>query len=554
MLALFGLGGLALWLTRASPAPTPPYEFSEVVTHSPEFLTREARKMEAGPRTILFLGDSLTASDYWKKISLPGATLRGKGWAGKQAKVVLDNSAPLLTEAAPTDVVFLAGVNNVASGQSAERVEKDLVTAWATFKARGARVWAVQLTPWYGYKFFNDAKKAPTLRAVTAAVNAFMVAKQGQPDGPDYVIDTSALGDADRKLLKQYSHDGLHMNGKGYTALAMVVQNALTTAPSVAVGADPIDSALQHVIDELSAKLAKNRLAPDAVELDWRTVTFAYKDLVTETIVKAGDLLPRYKEVGNKRYYFTSRTIGRDAAVGAEIPAFVQEVADKFAAILTRNDIAPAGVKYDYADRLHRITYLFHTGFRKQRADEVLPGGTKTGAQYVYIRNSVIDPEAEIGQVVGTAQSTPWTCGPAALRAVLAHHGDDVSEDRIAVMAGNVPVLGVRPDGLVKAAQELGYLVNATALRGVDALAAFLANDLPVLVVVDSFNHPGKAGHWVVVTALEGGNVRIMDPHTPGNWRVLPRAEFDARWWHREQGRVVRRFAIIIAPQEMVQG
>jgi hypothetical protein len=56
------------------------------------------------------------------------------------------------------------------------------------------------------------------------------------------------------------------------------------------------------------------------------------------------------------------------------------------------------------------------------------------------------------------------------------------------------------------------------------------------------------------VTALEGGNVRIMDPHTPGNWRVLPRAEFDARWWHREQGRVVRRFAIIIAPQEMVQG
>lgn len=216
---------------------------------------------------------------------------------------------------------------------------------------------------------------------------------------------------------------------------------------------------------------------------------------------------------------------------------------------LTRNDVPPASVTVEPP---RTVVFGFYTEFRKKRADELLPSGTKYGGQYVYVRNVVLSAEPEVGQVIGTAQSTPWTCGPAALRAVLAHHGDDVDEDTLAVLAGNVPVLGVRPSGLVKAATELGYRADVFQARGLSALAPFLARDLPVMVVVDSFTRPGKAGHWVVVTAVGPDRVVIMDPHVNGDWRRLTPAAFDARWWHREGGRVVRRLAVVVTPPALV--
>lgn len=395
------------------------------------------------------------------------------------------------------------------------------------------------------------------------------------------------------------------------------------------MGADVITPALQRVVDGLRAKLTRSGVAPVAVELDFRTVTFVFDDVTAETVVMAGELLPKSQEVEMRRYYFTTRTAGRETAVGSEtVPADVQRAIDLFTDRLARNDLAAVGVTYtvDPRTKYRTATFDFYTPFRAERAAELLPSGYKTGAQMLYLKTRVI-PETEVGgvpfaiarqiealadllvqhdaapaghryepdaltflfhtpfrakrareilppsfevdgrpiyvyaalrddvavgQIVGTAQSTPWTCGPAALRAVLAHHGIDIAEDELAVLAGNVPVLGVRPSGLVKAAVALGCHASVFVMRGVDALAPFLAQDLPVLLVVDSWTQPGKAGHWVVATALAGDQVRLMDPHVTGEWRTLTKAELDARWWHREGGRVVRRLALVVAPEARV--
>lgn len=318
-----------------------------------------------------------------------------------------------------------------------------------------------------------------------------------------------------------------------------------------AVGADVVPADVQRAIDLFTDRLIRNDAAPvDVVysvdpQTRYRYVTFSFYTPFRAD--RASEMLPSSYKVGPMMLYVKTRVLA-EAEVGTEaLPAHARAKAAELATALAAQDAAPAGWRWD-ADTLYA---LFYTPFRRERAIALLPPSYTADGRTIYIGTDLVH-DVQLGQVVGADQSTPWTCGPASLRAVLLHHGIDVTEDDVAVRAGNVPVLGVRPSGLVKAAQELGCYVSAVVLRDVDALAPFLARDLPVLLVVDSWTQPGKAGHWVVATALEGDQVRLMDPHTPGNWRVLPKVELDRKWWHRERGRVVRRFAIVVAPQVRV--
>lgn len=499
------------------------------------------------PRVVLFIGDSLTASGYWKQITLPGATLKGKGWPGKQLKSIIDGAGPLLTEHAPTDVVLLGGVTDLMSGHTATRTKADLATAWATLAARGVpRVWAVQLTPWAGNKLMADATRGPTLREATAEVNAFIAAQAGQPGGPSYVIKADALGDADGKLLKPYSHDGLRLTGKGEAALAQIVQNALATVPTAAgpavVGGEDLDRAVRYAVEAWTDRLNRNDIPPASTRVDGNAVIFGFYTGFRKQ--RADELLPSGTKYGGQYVYARTEVIASEAAVGADVlPAHARAKATELTARLAAQDAAPTGWRWD-ADTLYA---LFYTPFRRERAIALLPPSYAADGRTVYVSTDLVR-DAQVGQVVGTAQSTPWTCGPAALRAVLAHHGTEVGEDELAVLAGNAPVIGCTPAGLIRAATELGYRADCFCMRSPAALAAFLARDLPVMLVVDSFTQPGRAGHWVVATALEGDSVRIMDPHAPTRWRRLPRTDLDARWWHREGGHVVRRLALVMTP------
>lgn len=150
-------------------------------------------------------------------------------------------------------------------------------------------------------------------------------------------------------------------------------------------------------------------------------------------------------------------------------------------------------------------------------------------------------PPAGVGAVPPTPQETPYTCGAAALRGVLAHYGQRISEDDASIIVGTDPIYGTNAARLVVGAQALGFTALARSLRGVAALAPFLARGVPVLCVVDSFTHPGEQKHWIVVTALGRYGVKIMDPNVDGNRRVLTAAEFDRRW-------APARGAVIVVP------
>lgn len=195
---------------------------------------------ESRQRIILCFGDSLSAETkgapaYWRYIKPSGTTLvngiakESKGYGGQQVAAILKASKAIVAKVHPTDVVFLAGVNDIASSRTAAKVIADLQAAWDYYHAQGARVIAVKLTPWFGYtKYFGAGKKtAQPFREVTNAVNAYLDSQRGKTGGPEVVVETASLGDSNGALLKEYSAGGLHMANAGKKALAALVAKAL---------------------------------------------------------------------------------------------------------------------------------------------------------------------------------------------------------------------------------------------------------------------------------------------------------------------------------------
>lgn len=111
-------------------------------------------------------------------------------------------------------------------------------------------------------------------------------------------------------------------------------------------------------------------------------------------------------------------------------------------------------------------------------------------------------------------QQHPHTCLPACVRMVLAHWGQEHSEEELAQALGAVSVWGTRPESAVAGLERLGYhalwFENATLERLLD----LLAHGWPVIVFLRAADLPhGRAGlHAVVVVVLEGEQVTCLDP------------------------------------------
>lgn len=142
-------------------------------------------------------------------------------------------------------------------------------------------------------------------------------------------------------------------------------------------------------------------------------------------------------------------------------------------------------------------------------------------------------------------QDTAFGCGAASLQAALAWHGIDAAEDDLARDLGTDPVRGTHPDALLAAVSRAGLSPGPRQGMTLDDLAALTGEaGVPVLCCVQL--HDG--GHWVVVTGVEGGAVRFMDPATGGE-ETLPAADWEAVWHDRAaDGVPYLRYGIAVGP------
>lgn len=150
------------------------------------------------------------------------------------------------------------------------------------------------------------------------------------------------------------------------------------------------------------------------------------------------------------------------------------------------------------------------------------------------------------GEVEPYQQIWNYSCGAAALKAVMKHWGEDVDEPTLIREVGVDPKRGSTAAQVTNAAQQHGYLARTIRFDTIDELGAYTNRDMPVILAIRSFTRPNQ-GHFVVATKVTPKVVEIMDPNVAGNQRTLPRSELDRRWQFRD------RVGVVVTPRKRNQ-
>ncbi|RQW79910.1 MAG: hypothetical protein EHM14_06930 [Methanothrix sp.] len=139
-----------------------------------------------------------------------------------------------------------------------------------------------------------------------------------------------------------------------------------------------------------------------------------------------------------------------------------------------------------------------------------------------------------------TRQSTEYSCGAAALQAVVGYWGRDIGEEDMMEMLNTNPESGTYPDDIIRVAQEMG--LNATYKENLSLtdLEAYLQEGVPVIVDCQAWRSVSQAneswaddwsdGHWVVVIGMDDKLVYLEDPYLLGSRGIMTRQEFEERW------------------------
>ena len=173
--------------------------------------------IQKSPRYIVAVGDSLTADGgYCSALQslLPiGSVVTCHGWTGQGTKKINEGLTDAMLLQAD-DVIVLAGVNDLASGRGVTNTIEGLERIYQRGRRLGARIIAVELTPWSGHT------KGLGQHWNTLEVNEWI----GKSPSVEMTVSTDALGDASRYLLSEYdSGDGLHLNSEGQRRLGILI-------------------------------------------------------------------------------------------------------------------------------------------------------------------------------------------------------------------------------------------------------------------------------------------------------------------------------------------
>ncbi|MEN6560023.1 MAG: C39 family peptidase [Acidobacteriota bacterium] len=168
------------------------------------------------------------------------------------------------------------------------------------------------------------------------------------------------------------------------------------------------------------------------------------------------------------------------------------------------------------------------------------PSGAASGAAAAMAASpaALIPATLPFAAVPDVRQSTGYTCGAAALQAVLAYWGIDEREDRLAARLRTTPEAGTHPDAIIRGARELGLTADLREGLEMADLERALADGRSVIVDLQAWRDSPDApwtetwddGHYMVLLGMDAANLYFEDPSLLGARGVIPRAEFVDRW------------------------
>jgi lysophospholipase L1-like esterase len=161
---------------------------------------------------VVLLGDSLVGGPALPgalQARLPaGSRIWAHSYQGQSVATVAGDLDVALAHDGVTDLILLAGVNDLAGGGTAEQAAKTLSALRQAATNRGVRVRLAQIPPWASHARYNARN--------TALLNSWIAATGG--------VVLTTMGDAAGRRLPAYDGgDGLHPSAAGQVELARLI-------------------------------------------------------------------------------------------------------------------------------------------------------------------------------------------------------------------------------------------------------------------------------------------------------------------------------------------
>jgi predicted double-glycine peptidase len=144
-----------------------------------------------------------------------------------------------------------------------------------------------------------------------------------------------------------------------------------------------------------------------------------------------------------------------------------------------------------------------------------------------------------------TRQSTEYSCGAAALQAVLGYWGRDIGEEDLMELLNTDSDSGTYPDDIIRVAHQMGLEAEYGENLTLEDIEESVRERKPVMVdcqawrSVSEYNESWADewdnGHWMVIIGLDKENVYFEDPYILGSRGFMSRQEFLERW-HNPRG------------------
>lgn len=128
---------------------------------------------------------------------------------------------------------------------------------------------------------------------------------------------------------------------------------------------------------------------------------------------------------------------------------------------------------------------------------------------------------------IDSFRQKPGYCGPASLKMVLGYLGVKITEKKLALISGCKPSCGIGAEGLVGAAEKLGFRAQVKDFSDLEDIRTWV-NKKKIPVIVDWFAFEG--GHYSVVSGIDRENIYLEDPSL-GHRRALKLSTFMRLWF-----------------------
>jgi lysophospholipase L1-like esterase len=180
----------------------------------------------AGVRpAVVFMGDSI--SEFWplgdSGFFTPGRV--GRGISGQTTPQILVRFHPDVVALKPRAVHLLCGGNDIAGNTGPTtpgRIQGHIAAMVQLAQANDVRVLLGSLTPADGFPWAPDGDPKPWIAEMNAWLRSFAAAR-----GATFLDYWTPLADEAGGLRKDFSHDGVHPNRRGYAAMRRILEPRL---------------------------------------------------------------------------------------------------------------------------------------------------------------------------------------------------------------------------------------------------------------------------------------------------------------------------------------